>query len=82
MNEPLNPSIIFAHMQTLGISNHGMQRIGSDNGWRIRADGGLVIRIYDDGKLHITGKNARVLRKALGLTGRRHSCCTTPLKAE
>lgn len=40
-------------------------------GWRIRAQGGLIVHIRKDGQLTVSGKNTHAVRRALGLTSRR-----------
>jgi hypothetical protein len=75
MTEPLNASMIFDQLRALGFSNSDMTRNAFDDGWRVRTGGGPVIHIYDNGKLVIAGRQARVLRKALGLSGERETWC-------
>jgi hypothetical protein len=78
MNEPLSAIAVFEQLQLMGLSNLEMSRDEIWLGWRIRADGGLIIHIHEKGKLLISGRNARTLRKALGLTGRREAFCSSP----
>ncbi len=78
MTEPLSAEAIFEQLGAMGLSNIKISRDEIARGWRIRADGGLVVQIHDSGKCSISGKHARALRKALGLTGKRNSCCSVP----
>ncbi len=58
--------MIFERLRAIGLSNITTSRNETDNGWRIRTDGGLVAHVYDDGRLAFFGRNARLVRKALG----------------
>ena len=40
-------------------------RNGIDNGWIFRTDGGAIVNSYDDGRLVIQGKNARIVQAKL-----------------
>jgi hypothetical protein len=82
MNEPLSAIAVLEQLQSMGLSNLEMSRDEIWRGWRIRADGGLIIHIHENGKLLISGRNARTLRKALGLTGRREAVCSSPADIE
>jgi hypothetical protein len=82
MTEPLSARAIFDQLKALGFSDAEMSRNASDDGWRVRTTRGPVLHIYDNGKLVIAGRRARVLRKALGLTGERYTCCTIDLEAK
>ncbi len=74
MTERLSVSTIFEHLGSMGLSKGGVSRNETGGGWRIRAEGGLVVQISSDGRFSLSGRNARLLRKALGLTGRRKAC--------
>lgn len=78
MTEPLSAEAIFEQLRAMGLFGVKISRDEISQGWRIRADGGPVVHIHDNGKLLISGRNARVLRKVLGLTGKRNSCCSSP----
>jgi hypothetical protein len=82
MHEPLSATAVLEQLQSMGLSNVELCREETWPGWRIRADGGLIIHIHENGKLLNSGRNARTLRKALGLTGRREAYCVNPLDIE
>ncbi len=78
MTESLSAEAIFEKLRSMGLFEVKMSRDDVSHGWRIRADGGPVVHICDNGNLRISGRKARVLRKVLGLTGKRNSSFSTP----
>ncbi|MGJ0506558.1 MAG: hypothetical protein ACR652_05350 [Methylocystis sp.] len=70
MAEPLSPATIIATLQSMGLSDGKLTYEESSHGWRIRAQGGLVVQMRKSGELVVSGKNTRAVRRALGLTGR------------
>ena len=36
-------------------------RNGIDNGWTFRTEGGAIVDLYDDGRLVVQGKNAKIV---------------------
>ena len=78
MTEPLCAAAIVDHLQRMGISSIETRRDATAGVWRIRAHGGPVVHIFDDGRVVFSGLKARSLRKALGLTGQRRGCRIVP----
>ncbi|MEK4032424.1 hypothetical protein WOC76_22745 [Methylocystis sp. IM3] len=78
MTKPLSAEAIFDQLRAMGLFEVEMSRDDISRGWRIRADGGPLVQICDNGNLRISGRKAHVLRKGLGLTGKRNSCCSRP----
>ncbi|MGJ0509536.1 MAG: hypothetical protein ACR652_20925 [Methylocystis sp.] len=70
MAEPLSPTTIIETLRSMGISDGKLTYEESAEGWRIRAQGGLVVQMRKNGELVISGKNTHAVRRALGLTGR------------
>jgi len=75
MTQTLSTAVIFEHMQALGLSNLETYRDDEFGCWRIRAQGGPVVHIFDNGKVVFSGVMARTLRKALSLAGQRVARC-------
>lgn len=78
MDEPLTAMAVLEQLQSNGASKVEMSRDEIAHGWRIRANGGLVVHIHDNGKLRFSRRNSRAMRKALGLSGRREADCASP----
>ncbi|MGJ0508404.1 MAG: hypothetical protein ACR652_15035 [Methylocystis sp.] len=70
MAEPLSPKTVIETLRSVGISEAEIEFRQLDHGWRIRAQGGLVVQMRQSGELVISGKNTHAVRRALGLTGR------------
>jgi hypothetical protein len=75
MSQQLSTATILEHLHGMGLSNIETSRDDEFGCWRIRAQGGPVVHIFDTGKVVFSGVKARTLRKALGLTGERTACC-------
>lgn len=71
MNEPLSTDVILECLRGMGLSSIETSRDDSLGCWRIRAQGGPVVHIHDNGRVSITGLKAHSLRRELGLTGKR-----------
>jgi hypothetical protein len=71
MAEPPSPTTVIETLRFIGISEAEIACKELDQGWRIRAQGGLIVHMRKDGQLTVSGKNAHAVRKALGLTSRR-----------
>jgi hypothetical protein len=74
MTETLSACAILACLKGMGLSRIETIRDEEFDCWRIRAQGGPVVHIHDNGKVSISGLKARALRKELGLTGQRGAC--------
>jgi hypothetical protein len=70
MAEPPSPTTIIETLRSIGFSDASLACQESDNVWRIRARGGLIVYMRKDGQLTVSGKNTHAVRKALGLTSR------------
>ena len=57
-------------LRQIGVSIVDQSRIVNGNGWRMRIDGGVIIFLYDDGRLRVIGKNSRRILRALGIPAR------------
>jgi hypothetical protein len=54
-------------LRQIGVPIVDQSRILNGNGWRMRIDGGVIIFLYDDGRLRLIGKNSRRISRALGI---------------
>jgi hypothetical protein len=71
MAEPPSPTTVIETLRSIGLSDAEIACQELDQGWRIRAQGGLIVHIRKDGQLTVSGKNTHAVRKALGLTSRK-----------
>ncbi len=67
---PPSPTTIIETLRFIGLSDARVVFQESDQGWRIRAEGGPVVHVRKNGRLTISGKKSNVLREKLGLAGR------------
>jgi predicted nucleotide-binding protein len=58
-------------LRSMGLSDADIACQEAGDGWRIRAQGGLIVHMRKDGQLTVSGKNTHAVRKALGLTSRK-----------
>ncbi|MGJ0507018.1 MAG: hypothetical protein ACR652_07725 [Methylocystis sp.] len=70
MAEPPSPASVIETLRSMGFLESDIEFRQLDNGWRIRAQGGLVIHMRKGGHLVMSGRNARNVSKALGLSSR------------
>lgn len=77
MTEPLNIATVIEMLRSIASPNAKISCEELTDGWRIRVDGGPIVRIRTKGRILISGRNSHVLRKALGLTGGHGVCCSS-----
>ncbi|MGJ0506272.1 MAG: hypothetical protein ACR652_03890 [Methylocystis sp.] len=70
MAETLSPATIIETLRSMGLLDGKLTYEESAEGWRIRAQGGLIVQMRKSGELVISGKNTHAVRRALGMTGR------------
>jgi hypothetical protein len=71
MAEPSGPEAIIEALRSTGIPDAAISCKELEHGWRIRAQGGLIVSIRKNGQVTVSGNKTHAVRKALGLTSRR-----------
>jgi hypothetical protein len=71
MAVPPSLTTVIETLRSIGLSDAEIACQELDQGWRIRAQGGLIVHMRKDGQLTVSGRNTHAVRKALGLTSRK-----------